>query len=465
VGFAKRRVACCGSPNSSYYETEDGPVVPGEEKETDRRGFLRTLVPRFENKKEPFAFFGAIFLNVLLGTVYCWSCYLVPLEHALGVGRGVLSWVFSVTTVAFTISVAKLSPHCSSKMKPAWIASAAAFFGGLGMLIAAQAVPTHSVVPLFIGYGVFFGGAAGVGYGLSTQISTASNPPFGEGLSVGMVTSARAAGAFLFAPGVRYLLDVGDVSSAMTTMGALLCFFSVPLYIVLNRGGLDEPLADPKRDPEDELNVEEVKREETLRPALITLWAVLGLGVSSGLMVISHAAVLLYSHGASVRTATAGVSIVSACTSLGRLFGGWACDRERCGPAKVLRCAPLLAAPALAWASAASASVTAAQCALALASLTYGALGTAVPTEVRRRVGARKFARAYGNVYTAWGVAGVLAPAAAGVLYDAAGNYVAALAYATGLCLAAAAAAAMLRPGRSHEEWEETMKSADAKTA
>jgi len=34
------------------------------------------------------AFVGAILLNMLLGTLYCWSCYLVPLEQALGVGRG-----------------------------------------------------------------------------------------------------------------------------------------------------------------------------------------------------------------------------------------------------------------------------------------------------------------------------------------------------------------------------------------
>ena len=61
-------------------------------------------------------------------------------------------------------------------------------------------------------------------------------------------------------------------------------------------------------------------------------------------------------------------------------------------------------------------------------------------------------------MYTAWGVAGLAAPAAAGVLYDAAGNYVAALAAATGLCLLSALAAASLKPGRSHEEWEETIR-------
>jgi len=456
---ARLDVSTSASPNTSYYETEDGPGT-GRQRDENRKGLLR-FAPRFETEKEPFAFFGAISLNVLLGSVYCWSCFLVPLEQALGVGRGVLSWVFSVTTVAFTVAVAKLGPALYSRLKPKTIAAAAAATAGIGMLVAAQAVTVVSVTPLFVGYGAMFGAAAGVGYGLSVQISTAA--PFGEGLSVGLVTSARAAGAFLFVPVVRYLLDVADVGGAMAAMGALMLAAAAPLYSTLSAGGLDAPLASPRRDASVALSDEERNRDAQLKPAMVTLWATLGLGVSAGLMVISHAATLLYSHGASIGVATAGVSVVSMCTSLGRVAGGYACDREKGGPAKVLRLAPLVAAPALLWASLAAQSVPAAQCALAFASLTYGALGTAVPTEVRRRVGAGNFARAYGKVYTAWGVAGLAAPAAAGVLYDAAGNYVAALAAATGLCLLSALAAASLKPGRSHEEWEETIRAqADA---
>ena len=110
-------------------------------------------------------------------------------------------------------------------------------------------------------------------------------------------------------------------------------------------------------------------------------------------MVVSHAAALLRTHGASISIATAGVSIVSAFSTLGRVLGGWACDRPRIGAATVLRGAPALAAPALAWAAAAGNSVVAAQTALAAASFAYGVLASAVPVEVRRRVGRRDFRR------------------------------------------------------------------------
>ena len=292
----------------------------------------------FADRREPFAFFGAILLNVLLGSLYCWSCYLVPLEQALGVGRGLLSGVFSLTTVCFTVAVAKIGPGLYSRLNPAVIGAGAAVVAGAGLLLASQALPYVSVVPLFFGYALLFGVAAGVGYGLSVQISAIA--PFGEGLSTGLVTSARAIGAFAFTPVIRRLLDVGGPGHAMWTVGALLLASSAPLWVMLSRGGLDEPLANGRRDASEALTPEETERNRQLRPALITVWAALCLGVQAGLMVVSHAAALLRTHGASISIATAGVSIVSAFSTLGRVLGGveFAIDRasapRRCSAAR-----------------------------------------------------------------------------------------------------------------------------------
>lgn len=234
----------------------------------------------FTSKKDGYAFFGAILLNMLLGTLYCWSCYLVPLEQALGVGRGLLSAVFSLATICFTAAVAKIGPACYSRLNPAVIGTGAALLGGSGMLVASQALAYVSVAPLFIGYALLFGVASGVGYGLSVQISAMA--PFGEGLSTGLITSARAAGAFVFAPVIRSLLDAGGVGHAMYFMGGLLMASAVPLWLLLAHAGLDEPIANRRRDRSLELTPEEVERDRQLRPAMFTLWASLGLGVFAG---------------------------------------------------------------------------------------------------------------------------------------------------------------------------------------
>ena len=405
------------------------------------------------------AFLGAFTLNVLLGTLYCWSCYLVPLEQALGVGRGLLSGVFSLATICFTVAVAKLGPWLYAAAAPAAIGAGAAVCAGCGLLLASQSIAYVSAAPLFLGYGVVFGAAAGVGFGLSVQM--ASRTPCQEGISTGLITSARAAGAFVFAPVVRHLLDAGGAGRALSTMGWALLVSAPFIYGVLATDGTKHPLASQKRDKDLPMTPEEEEREMQLGPAMFALWISLGLGVSAGLMLMAHSSALLYSHGASIGVAPAGVSIVSVFNTAGRIFGGWACDRSNIGAEKVLRRAPFVAVPALAAAAAASDSVAAAVAALAAASIVYGVFASVVPVEVRRRTGSRDFARQFGKVYTAWGFAGLAAPVAAGCLFETRGDYTAALVAATALCgLSAMVVRWMLKPGRSHEEWKEAIAEA-----
>ena len=187
--------------------------------------------------------------------------------------------------------------------------------------------------------------------------------------------------------------------------------------------------------------------------------AALCLGVKAGLMV-SHAAALC------ARTAPPSASPQRGCPSSPRSppwgacwAGGRAIDR-----ASAPRRCPRRAGrwrPALAWAAAARSSVVAAQTALAAASFAYGVLASAVPGGSTTRWTSR-FPRVR-FVYTAWGLAGLAAPALAGVLFDARGSYTAALTVATALSLGSAVVAATLRPGRSHEEWAAAIAEAKAR--
>ena len=86
----------------------------------------------------------------------------------------------------------------------------------------------------------------------------------------------------MFTPVIRSLLDAGGVGHAMSYMGVVLLAASVPLWLLLAHSGLDEPLANRKRDSSLELTPEEVERDRQLRPAMFTLWSSLGLGVVAG---------------------------------------------------------------------------------------------------------------------------------------------------------------------------------------
>ena len=51
----------------------------------------------------------------------------IPLEQALGVGRGLLSGVFSLATICFTVAVAKLGPWLYAVAAPAVIGTGRAW--------------------------------------------------------------------------------------------------------------------------------------------------------------------------------------------------------------------------------------------------------------------------------------------------------------------------------------------------
>ena len=55
--------------------------------------------------------------------------------------------------------------------------------------------------------------------------------------------------------------------------------------------------------------------------------------------------------------------------------------------------------------------------------LAYGAIIAVYPAVVRDRYGPDGYPAAYGRVFTAWGVAGLIGPLGAGTLFDATGGY------------------------------------------
>ena len=122
---------------------------------------------------------------------------------------------------------------------------------------------------------------------------------------------------------------------------------------------------------------------------------------------------------------------MAAGSVIGRMGGSVAIDISRrdaaCSgcPRCARRLGPLLA----------PASVAATFAALVACGLSYGINAVALPVICSRVFGPQKFGAAYGKVFTAWGLGGIVAPWLAGRLYDATGGYRAAL-IVSSVCLA-----------------------------
>ncbi|KAK3285305.1 hypothetical protein CYMTET_7081, partial [Cymbomonas tetramitiformis] len=322
---------------------------------------------------------GAVMINVCLGSFYCWSCFLSPLEHSFQLGRATLSSVFSAATIVFTIGASiEYLPGCmhyrvSSRVRgagwaagtgdaatsvvgpkvfaavgPPTVVALCAVLAVGGLLCSAAAAALRSLPLLFLGYALLLGLANGLGYGLTVQLSNQPLFKKAKGLATGLIVSARATGAVVYAPFIKTALESKGLPMTFLLMAVSIVVCTLPAAFLFLRANLRSPLA-AKRVANQDLTPAQVKQDAMLRPMELRMMGSLGFGVFAGLMTTAHAATLLLSVGASTAIAAAGVSLVSALSAFGRIGGGWLCDLW--SPRRVLILAPLVAVPPLLYAS------------------------------------------------------------------------------------------------------------------
>lgn len=167
--------------------------------------------------------------------------------------------------------------------------------------------------------------------------------------------------------------------------------------------------------------------DRTFDVKLFKLWVSYGTAVFAGLMIIGHASGVVR-----VLTGDASLVLVAMLNMAGCLLAGALADQI---PATGL----LVALPILSLLSLLALTVTGSAyvtlAGLACIGFAYGAMISVYPLAVSNVYGPVAGVRAYGRVFTAWGLAGIAGPVTAGALYSGFGNYQLALAFAAALCL------------------------------
>jgi MFS family permease len=159
--------------------------------------------------------------------------------------------------------------------------------------------------------------------------------------------------------------------------------------------------------------------------------------------VIGHGATIVSSLGGGAAALTLGASLAAGGNGVGRLGGGRLADHV--SVRTVLIAGSVLAAASL-FVLAAGPGPAIAVAGLGVSGIAYGALAVAYPVASARYYGAHRTAGVYARVFTAWGVAGVTAPIAAGALYDRTGGYGTMLVILGAGSIAGAVASAALPP-------------------
>lgn len=359
-------------------------------------------------------------MNLALGTLYGWSVFVAPLEDRFGWKRADTSMVFTIAVIVFALSFV-LAGRIQDRFGPLPCSLAGGVLVSLGFYLCSFA---ESLTYLYLCFGVI--GGLGNGFGYATPIPVMAKWfPDKRGLAVGLAVGGYGAGSAIFGPLAQLKLIpayglpatfqiLGVTFLVMTVIGALLLRNPPPGY----RPAGWSPSASQHAPSAREFAPAEMLRTRTF----YLMWAGYALGCSAGLMVISQLVPFATSVGVTAATLSTMTLVVGALgNTAGRILSGWMSDRL--GRINVLRAMiglSMFAMPAL---YAAGSNVVLLYAAVFVVYWCYGAQLSVNGSAASDFWGTKNAGINYGILFTAWGVAGIIGPRVAGVLFDRYQNY------------------------------------------
>lgn len=365
------------------------------------------------------ALVAALLLTGSLGSIHAFSVFIAPIEAAFEASRQSVALVYSLALVALTIAVL-VSHRVFRAVGPARLILVIGGLCGFGLSLPSW---IDTMPGIYAGYGLLFGCANGLGYALALQLAARAYPGR-SATAMGAVTAVYALGAMAFAQLFERLIASHDFRTALGAMAGIMLAVGLAGALAARRSRIAITSA---------RQAAPSARAPLAFGRLALLWLGYGTGCLAGLMAIGHAAGIVAATGGDAADASLAVALIALGNAVGGLAAGALADRS--SVRRLLALAALLSAIALAGLAFADSAARALAC-LTLVGLAYGAIIALTPALTLTSFGVALMARAYGLIFTAWGVAGLLGPWAAGALYDAEGRYGTA-------CLLAAVAAAI----------------------
>lgn len=369
-------------------------------------------------------------VTFVLGSVHAFSVFIVSFETLLELPRSEISLIYSFALVAITLAVL-LGYRFYHLLSAWWLVFVTCLIAAAGLLLAASAMSWWA---LFVGYSLAFGFCNGAGYGFSLQLVGRALPEI-KGFAMGAVTAAYAVGSIVFARVFAWRIEQVSAESALLSIAIAVIACGTVAAIMLRVAGASYVTGhrDESRDEPDRNGYK-----------IVQYWIAYMSGVFAGLMAIGHAAGIALSKAASNELATLAAIAIGMGSALGGFLAGWLIDRWPAS--RFLIGLPLLSALAL-LAISVTDNALMAVILLALVGFSYGSIIAIYPVAISNYFTARG-PRVYGQVFIAWGFAGLVAPWSAGVIYDGYAGYEPAMLIAALVALVSAVSAGLFRLGK-----------------
>ncbi|MDR1920203.1 MAG: OFA family MFS transporter [Candidatus Adiutrix sp.] len=385
----------------------------------------------------------ALLINLVLGMLYAFSIFIVPLENTFGWARHQTALTFSLVLVFFSLGMLT-GGNVMAKLGPGRTASLGGLLAAAGFFLASF---TSNLYVLYLGYGVM----GGYGIGLSNLVPTSVLIrwyPDKRGLATGLLTMSLALGTFFL--GTKLSGGLVAAYGWATTFRVIAAVF----LVVVTGGGLilkfpPAGYAPPNwSPPAGQTELWGYSRSSLVRTGvcwLVCLWLLcVQMG---GLMVIGHVVPFAVEQGVTLAQAALAMGVYAIANGLGRLFFGWVNDRFGLKPAMLLNSSSMaagLVGLVYLFGPLGFAGLLIAVCLVALG---YSAAVPLAALIANNFFGPKFFPKNYG-FFTLPGafVGGLLGPMIGGYIQTATGSYTAAFLTAAALAVLGIAIAAILKP-------------------
>ena len=384
--------------------------------------------------------FGAALLNLVLGSVYAWSVFVLPLEHEFGWVRSQTAWVFTILMIWTTVCVV-VAGRFQDRHGPKIGAMIGAVSIGAAYLLASF---TTTLPFLYVTFGCLGGIANGVGYATAVPVASKWFPDK-RGLAVGLLVGAYGAGSAIIGPTAAGLIAwvgwrltfqiLGASFLVVGLLGALLIRNPAPKAL---SPGVPHTAARQSDGPGD------VSCAAMLRmPTFYALWVAYCFGTTAGMMTISQLVPFARSAGLGATAATLAITVGGIGNTGGRVLSGWLSDVL--GRLQTLRMMLVILAIAMPTLFIIREHAVAFYLLVAVVYWCYGTQLSVFAAASADFFGPRHLGANYGALFTAVGFAGIMGPILGAQVFDRFGDYRYAFYAAGGLALLAVVALALAK--------------------
>jgi MFS family permease len=400
---------------------------------------------------------------ICLGTVYSWSLFTQPLIAAFRWSNTTTTWTFALAIFFLGVG-AILGGRWQDKRGPRRVAVTGVVLWGVANVLAGLGVTRLGAPWMYVTYGVL--GGLGLGLGYVTPVATVTKWfPDKRGLGSGMVVMGFGLGAFLYNNVLKAIpafaeaaaeagkvlaaraggtpdaaLSLGGVETLMSTFVWSGVVFAVVggICAAALRNPSPEDVAPFTRAPQGAgaatagapaplaaAAVEYPPSQALRTPQFWSLWAMLFLNVTAGILFISNAVPIMRElTGAAPATALAVYGFIALFNGLGRFFWGAVSDRIGRNMAYVLIYGTqvviffVVGGVHTLWLVAAL---------FAVVLLDYGGGFGTMPSFTADYFGTKYMGVNYGWILSAWGVGGIVGPIFVAAVKDRTGSFSGAL--------------------------------------